>query len=318
MAGKGLSPVVTAAVAAVALAAGAVGGALFERGRAPAARDVAPAASQAPAESPASPAAADPQAATPAVPGPSASPEPELAASRAEIARLRQRVTDLEALVPKEKSKEDRIALAKEMVECIRRGKKDTEAFRRMLSLLNELCPEMGPYFLERSADPEEKAERSTLFVLAMSAGGPEVAEEVLRRLTGSDEDQRLQTLNVLGGGAREVFSIRNLPVSGPLANLGLQYASTGNDAERRAAAGLLGGVDSIESRTALYRMAATDSETAVKEQAVRSLGQVGDRETLAWLDSYQPSLEGLRDWEKQRLQASIDGAREQLKKKYP
>lgn len=318
MEGKGLPPVVTAAVAAVALAAGAVGGALFERGRAPAPRDAAPASPQAAPEPAAPPAAGDPQPAAAPAPGTSAPAEPGLAASRAEVARLKQRVAELEALVPKEKSKEDRIAMAKEMVECVRKGKKDPEAFRRLLALLNELCPDMGPYFLERFADPEEKADRGMLFDLAMAAGGPEVAAEVLRLLSGQDDDQRGRVLRILGGGSREIFTIRNLPVTGALANLALQYSATGGTPERQAAAGLLGGVDSLESRTALYRLASSDSEATVKEQAIRSLGYVGDRETLAWLDTYQPTLEGLRDWEKQRLQGSLDWAREQLKKKYP
>ncbi len=314
---RGFPPVATAAVAAFALAAGAIGGAMFERGRAPAAKEPAVASPAPAAEAP----APAPAGGTP-VPPTAASASPEAVAAltdaRAEIAKLEQRVAELEKLVPKAKTKEDRIAMAKEMVECVRKGKKDPEAFRRLLALISELCPEMGPYFLERMGDPEEKADRSLLFDLAMAAGGPEVADLVLKHLTGSDDDQRTRVLRVLGGGSRELFTVRNLPVSGPLANLALQYASTGNNAERQAAAGLLGGVEGAESRTALYRLANSDTETSVKEQAVRSLGYVGDKETLAWLDTYQPSLEGLRDYEKQRVQGSIEWAREQLKKKYP
>lgn len=314
---SGIPAAAVAAVAVLALAAGAIGGALFERGRHPAAKEPAPAApghdTVATPAPPVNVAPPVPQDRTPASPDTAS-----LTEARAEIARLEQRVAELEKLVPKAKTKEDKIAMAKEMLECVRKGKRDPEAFRRLLALISELCPEMGPYFLERLADAEEKADRGMIFDLAMAAGGPEVAEVVLKHLTGTDDEQRTKVLRVLGGGSRELFTVRNLPVTGPLANLALQYASTGNNAERQAAAGLLGGVEGAESRTALYRLANSDTESGVKEQAVRSLGYVGDKETLAWLDTYQPSLEGLRDYEKQRIQGSIDWAREQLKKKYP
>ncbi len=310
----GIPAAAVAALAALALAAGAIGGAMFERGRQPAVKEPAAAAPAPPAEAPA---ATPSPAPTPAGTASHESVE-ELAEARAEVARLKERVAALESLVPKPKTREDRIATAKEMLECVRKGKRDPEAFRRLLALISELCPEMGPFFLERLADPEEKADRGMIFDLAMAAGGPEVAEMVLKHLTGTDEEARTKVLRVLGGGSRELFTVRNLPVSGPLANLALQYASTGNNAERQAAAGLLGGVEGAESRTALYRLANSDTESGVKEQAVRSLGYIGDKETLAWLDTYQPSLQGLRDHEKQRIQGSIDWAREQLRKKYP
>lgn len=244
----------------------------------------------------------------------------KLAAAEKELAALRERVAELEKLVPKPKSKEDKLALAKEMLECLRKGKNNPESFRRLLQLISELDPAMGPYFLERLADPDETADKDPLYDLALASGGPEVADWLLAKLTdsGTPEDVRRRLLRVLGGGSKELFSIRSLPVQGRLADTAFQYASAGNSQERQAGAGLLGGVDTTESRTVLYRLATTDADNTVREQAVRSLGTAGDRETLAWLDTFQATFPNMEAWQQKRLQGAVDGAREQLGKKYP
>ena len=304
-------------IAVSALALGATAGAWFMKGRqAPAPAPVAEGGSPAAGTPIASP---DPR--DPAPPPEEASALPsKLAAAEKELAALRERVAELEKLVPKPKSKEDKIALAKEMLECLRKGKNNPESFRRLLQLISELDPAMGPYFLERLADPDETADKDPLYDLALAAGGPEVADWLLAKLTetGTPEDVRRRLLRVLGGGSKELFSIRSLPVQGRLADTAFQYTSTGNSQERQAGAGLLGGVDTTESRTVLYRLATTDSDNTVREQAVRSLGTAGDRETLAWLDTFQATFPNMEAWQQKRLQGAVDGAKEMLAKRFP
>jgi HEAT repeat protein len=126
--------------------------------------------------------------------------------------------------------------------------------------------------------------------------------------------DTRRRLLRILGGGSREIFSIESLPVTGRLAEIAFQYASGATQQDRSAAAGLLAGIDSPESRAALGRLAA-DADWQVRETAIRSLAVVGDAETLAWLESLA-AVTGSNDWEKQRMQAAIDDAKEKLGKK--
>jgi len=320
----GSSPLLIGAIAVVSLALGAVGGALFEKSRKAPARETALEG----AAGSTGPASQKPPGEAGAEPGSSAStiaPTPgeaskKLADAQAEVVRLTQRVAELEKLVPKAKTKEDKIAIAKEMVECMRKGKRDTEAFRRMLALLSELDPAMGPYFLERLLDPEEKVDKDMLYEFAMASGGPEVADWLLEQLTSTStgENERRRLLRILGGGSKEIFSIRNMPVKGQLSDLAFQYSSAGNSNERQAAAGLLGGVDSVESRASLYRLAGSDTEWQVKEQAIRSLALSGDKDTLAWLDTFEAANAGAADWEKKRMQEAVDSTREKLLKKYP
>lgn len=306
------------AVAVAALAAGAVGGAMFERSRKPAAGPAADSRPEAaPDGKPGPPAAGEaPQLEWPAM------ISKDAPAARAELqaenAKLKARVAELEKQLPKEKTKEDKIAIAKEILECIRKGKRDPEAFRKMLKLIGELDPAMGPFFLERLADPDEPGEKNPLYDLALASGGPEVAEWALANLTnpGTDDDVRQRILRVLGGGSKELFTIRNLPVTGKLADLGFTYATSSSADERRAGAGLLGGVNSVESRTTLARLASADAEWNVKETAIRSLALVGDKDTLTWLDTFRPSLDALGDWQKQRLQAAVDYAKETIAKR--
>ncbi|KAF0242545.1 MAG: hypothetical protein FD180_3847 [Planctomycetota bacterium] len=320
----GSSPLLLGAVAILSLALGATGGALFEKSRKAPARETplegsagstGSASQRPPGETGADPGSSSSTSAS--TPGEASK---RLADAQAEVARLTKRVAELEKLAPRERTKEDKIAIAKEMIECMRKGKRDTESFRRMLALLSELDPAMGPYFLERLADPEEKADKDMVIEFLMASGGPEVAEWLQAQLASSETDgnMRRRLLRILGGGSKEIFSIRNMPVTGPLANLAFQYATGENQNERQAAAGLFGGIDSVESRTALYRMAGSDTDFGVKEQAVRSLALSGDRETLSWLDTFQASLASLGDWEKKRLQEAVDSTREKLLKKYP
>ncbi|MBI2920467.1 MAG: hypothetical protein HYY18_05225 [Planctomycetes bacterium] len=316
---RGIPLYAVAAIAVAALAMGATGGAWFMNGRQAAAPSPAPVVEKG------APAAGSPAGSQvgqePAPPAEAASDLPaKLAAAEKETAALRERVAELEKLVPKPKTADDKIALAREMVECLRKGKSNPESFRRLLQLISELDPAMGPYFLERLADPDETADKDPLYDLALASGGPEVADWLLARLTdtGTPEDVRRRLLRVLGGGSKELFSIRSLPVQGRLADTAFQYVSTGNSSERQAGAGLLGGVDSTESRTVLYRLASTDADNSVREQAVRSLGHAGDGETLAWLDTFQATISGLEAWQQKRLQGAVDSARELLVKKYP
>jgi hypothetical protein len=260
-------------------------------------------------------------------PGEAPSPDPakppdasaKLAAAEKEIARLTARVAELETQAPKGKTREDRVAQAKEIMELLRKGKDNPDSFKRLLQLITDLDPAMGPYFLERILDPEEKADKEALYDLALASGGPEVAEWYVKMLDDPalTADTRRRLLRIVGGGSKEIFSIRNLPVTGRLGEMAFQFANSSVTQEKQAAAGLLGAVDTPESRAALGRLAA-DSEWSVREVAIRSLGLAGDRDTLAWLDSMQSSLASTSEWERKRLGAAIDYAREQLTKKFP
>ncbi|MCE9582136.1 MAG: HEAT repeat domain-containing protein [Planctomycetes bacterium] len=319
--GRGVSGIAVSAIAVVALALGALGGAMFMKSRRPAdavsAAEGAGAAAAAPGGKVGG--ASDPGAGFPGgVATRTDSSATAVTEAHTEILRLQKRVAELENLLPKEKTKEDKIALAKEMVECLRKGKKNPDSFRRLLHLITELDPAMGPYFVGLLTDPNETIEKDPLYDIALSAGGPEVADWLLGRLTdpATDEGVRRRLLRILGGSSRELFSIRNLPVQGRLADTAFQYAVSGDGPERQAGAGLLGGIDSVEARSALYRLAVSDTELNVKEAAIRSLAYTGDKDTLPWLDTYAASLSGMSETEKQRMAAAVDFAREQVGKR--
>jgi len=314
---RGMPFTAAAALAAVAFAMGALGGAWFTKSR-QAATPATPAGDGARASE--TPVAA-PDPLVPASPADTASAlAAKLAAAEKEIVTLRGRIAEFERSAPGKKSDEEKIAVAKEMMECLRKGRSNAEAMRQLFKLLAEIDPAMAPYFLERLADPAETADKDPLCDLAIGSGGPVVADWLLAKLTdtGTPNDMRERILYVLGGGSRKLFPSLNVPVQGRLADTAFQYAATGDTRERQAGAGLLGAVDTTESRTVLYRLAATDTEFRVREEAIHSLGTAGDRETLVWLDTFQTTIRDLEPWEKEKLQAAVDGAREKLAKKFP
>jgi len=318
---KRIPPVAAGVLGLLMLAAGVTGGALFERGRGRAA-DGAGAGSSAGAAAASnvdSGGSVEPGTATPGETA-SAGAAATLAEAQAEARRLKERVAALEKLVPQAASKEERIAQAKEIIECLVHGENDPAAFQRLIKLVGDLDPAMGPYFIEYfdNLKPPYRVPRE-LYEVTLAAGGPEVAEWLAAKLAddATDGGMRNHLLRVLGGKA-EIFSIRSLPVTGPLSDLAFRYVAEGTTAERRAGACLLGGVATVESRLALRRLATSDPEFDVREQAVRALALAGDRETTSWLDTIPTSEAGMSERQKERIQSAIGYAREELKKRFP
>ena len=81
------------------------------------------------------------------------------------------------------------------------------------------------------------------------------------------------------------LFSIRRLPISEALGSTAMTLCRSGNEEDRKAGAGLLGGLRSDVSRGELRRLVEEDKELGVRASAVRSLGHVGDPATRNYLE---------------------------------
>ncbi len=304
-------------------AAGGFAGGLLLRGE----PESPPAVPRAGRGGPATPPAAA-EIPSPALPGaPATTSEMTIEAQRGRIRDLESRIVELQrasGTVPRTRA--EKLAIAKEMYDSFLRlskGASDSEETLKAMARLGELDAEMAPFFIERYRDERLKKdpqEHMGLF-LALAAGGPETAALILGLLTdpATSPQDRQELLGQIGSSGGFNFTNR-IPVSGELAEVAFRLSGSQEVAERQGAAGLLGGLDSVQSRTDLQRLAFGDADLGVRATALRSLGYVGDQATLHLLESRPPppTPAGGNAWAHKALMQSLEAAKERLKKRFP
>ncbi len=120
--------------------------------------------------------------------------------------------------------------------------------------------------------------------------------------------------LTALAGASQGVpVSPRRLPVDDALAGIATALWHSADVTERLAAATLFAAHNADPSRAALTHMARLDADVEVRAAAIRALGSVGDRETLAFLEAYPLPAQG----EPRRvLQAAVRAALSSLRRR--
>ena len=162
----------------------------------------------------------------------------------------------------------------------------DPEDTLQAMARLAKLDASMTAEFVERWRVEQDPRLREAAMTLVLVCGGPDAIAFVRERLAGA-RDERASMLVALAGGSQGVpISPRRLPVDDALAATAASMAESRDLTERLAAATLLASNDSDRSRDVLRRLAEADAETDVRAAAVRALGHVGDRATLAWLET--------------------------------
>lgn len=250
-----------------------------------------------------------------------ASDDPIVARQRAEIEKLTARVQELERRPHFGKPAQDKLAIAKEIYQCFLTMMKSTQEeggiprdYIKNVARLEELDESVTPFFLEkyRKAEGEEK---ELAMGLALCCGGREGATfvmELLENATLSEKERNSLLSALTTWGDNGLFPCKPLLVGPELAQKAFQLAESARDEERYAGIALLGQYDDASCRAKLQQFASSDSNPVVRSSAILALGRVGDRTTLAYLQSYAvPS-------DQPYLQQQIKGAIAKLKKKFP
>ncbi len=166
----------------------------------------------------------------------------------------------------------------------------DPEKNRLLFAWLGQLNEQSATYFIQRflkSNGPGLEEDRDASMQLALACGGPAVADFLNTLLNDSSLDSNLRgnLLSELSGAGGPMFSIRRLPISGALAATAMTMCRSEDHKDRRAAAGLLGGIRTEVSRLELRRLVDEDKDDQVRTTAVVSLGHVGDPGTRMYLE---------------------------------
>lgn len=171
-------------------------------------------------------------------------------------------------------------------------GLDDPERLRSLFAALPQLDAATAKVFIDRyrkaGTEAGKQTERFVAVQLALMSGGPEAAEflQTLLKDQSLELGLRNQVLGEVGAG-NGLFSIRRLPVDESLGSTAMTFVRSEKPEERRAGAGLLGGVPTPGARLELERMLTQDSDLSVKMVAARSLGLVGDPSSRKLLEPY-------------------------------
>jgi HEAT repeat protein len=167
----------------------------------------------------------------------------------------------------------------------------NSEQLRALFGRLLKLNPTSARTFIDlfRKAPASKSTERQAALQMAMWVGGGETAEflHVLLKDPSLEPALRTEILNELGATGAGLFSIKRLPVDEALGSTAMTLTRSGKVEERRAGAGLLGGVATPESRLELLRLLNEDPDSGVKTVAIRSLTYVGDLSMRKTLETY-------------------------------
>jgi HEAT repeat protein len=219
-----------------------------------------------------------------------------------EVVRLRERIRTLEVELQTLRENPPAAAAGKGGADVAERvfedllaiekgGIDDPERLRSLFSGLPQLDASSAKIFIDRyrRAQPgkESDTDRLVAIQLALMSGGPDATQflQTLLRDSSLDPGLRSQVLGEVGATGGGLFSIRRLPVDESLGSTAMTLARSEKGEERRAGAGLLGGVATTASRLELERMLTQDPDPAVKMVAARSLGLVGDPSTRKLLE---------------------------------
>jgi hypothetical protein len=243
---------------------------------------------------------------------------------RERIRELEGRLLELERRAGGVRSKEEKLAAAKEILDMFVRlsqGSADSDELLKAMSRLNELDGDTASYFIEkyRTTPKEHSFTPEMALLLMLASGGPDVEAFVLSKLKdpATSSSERRELLSGLAG-ENGFYSASRLPVGPELAQLAQRLVVSGDSDDRQGGAGLLGSVDSPASRSILQQLAMTDADGDVRVTAVRALGYTGDRTTLQLLETYALPVQNANEGELKALKQAVEIARERLRKKFP
>jgi hypothetical protein len=170
-------------------------------------------------------------------------------------------------------------------------GFQDPEQLRSLFERLSRTDASSAQIFINhfRNAPESKSEEKKAALQLTLWSGGATAAEfvHVLLKDSTLDSSLRDEMLRELGSTGSGLFSVKRLPVDEALGSTAMTLARSDKADERRAGAGLLGGVSSPGSRIELLRILEEDPDTNVKVVAIRSLSYVGDPATRKALQPY-------------------------------
>jgi len=273
-----------------------------------------------PSDPSATPSPSPPRASVPAGSGKPAAPEPERLALVERIQRLEaelQATREGSGPKPAAAGQED---LARRVYQdwiALSTGNiQDSEQLRALFERMLKLDPSSARTFIElfRKAPASKTNERQAALQMAMWVGGGETADflHILLKDPSLEPALRTDLLNELGSTGAGLFSIKRLPVDDALGSTAMTLTRSGKVEERRAGAGLLGGVSTPASRIELIRILNEDPDSGVKTVAIRSLSYVGDLSSRKALEPFalQTTDEGLQKAAAAAIQALDKGPR--------
>jgi hypothetical protein len=246
------------------------------------------------------------------------------------IRELETRLVEAERKAGGVKTRVEKLAVAKEVYDAfvrLSKGAGDSEETLKLMGRLSELDADMASFFIERYKEGQGKKEQEGMALfLALASGGPDVGALILGLLTdpatsAADRQGLLQQVGGNGG----FYSMNRIPVGDELAQVAYRLAGSTDVAERLGGAGLLGGLDAVQSRGVLHQIILNDADFGVRTSALRSLGYVGDRATLQLLEnSLLPAApaatpeNAARTWQHTAMSQALEAAKERLKKRFP
>jgi len=244
-----------------------------------------------------------------------------------ELARLRERVRELEArptrpaLDPEAGNRAAAELYAGLTDPTIH---EDQAAWLRMLGRLGEIDSSMTAWCVKKYRDSKPKVD-SVALELALGSGGPE-AVALLKEILGSSPslpEERVKLGIVLNGQSMISRIGRGLPVDDELARLGERALAQTDPWERMAGIGLLGLQDTEGSRAQLQSLVSQEPNEHAKEAAIRALGKVGNRASLEFLGGYAlatipPPKSPEDDAERTPLDQALRDAIRDLRKRFP
>ena len=234
----------------------------------------------------------------------SLAPSPIIASpSDEEVKKLREKIIDLETRLhavrdePSKNTTPEALAgAAKDAYEdmlALQSGNlQSPERFRSLIASLSRIDPALARSFIDQYRKFQTSGagvtEKFVAIQLALMSGGPEAAGFIQQVLTDPSLDPALRSkvLLELSPTGASFFSIKRLPVDDSLGSTAMTMVRSTVAEDRRAGAGLLGGVSTPASRGELVRLL-EDSDASVQQAAIRSLGLVGDATSRKLLEPY-------------------------------
>ncbi|HVR87162.1 MAG TPA: HEAT repeat domain-containing protein [Planctomycetota bacterium] len=234
---------------------------------------------------------------------------------RGEIGRLVDEVARCKMRTGEGKTREQKRALARKIYEAsiaTYAGEPLPERVRELERMRDGVDPDMTSYFVDRyreatAADPDASSgslwqsdPRRHAWFLVFAAGGEEAArflKDWIDDPATSREDRARGLAALSTVSMSDTQNLEKVPVDASLAATALGLAQSDLPGDRSGAADLLGRVDTPEARVALRRLADTDPDPEIRGVALRSMGRIGTRETLAYLRTYPIPSDGDGGW---------------------
>jgi len=248
-----------------------------------------------------------------------------IARQSTEIDRLVDEVAATRLKAEARKSRRDKLAFAKRFFDASLATYRPEhqsvilpEQVFELLRLQDQLDPDMTSYFVERYHQATDVDERRQAWFYVLAAAGTEAAEFLKQWLQDpalSKEDRAFLLGGVSSIQLSDSQSLSKVPVDASLAAIALRLVDSDLEGDRRGAVNLLGKYDSPESQVTLRHLADRDPDPETRGIAVRSLGRIGTRETLAYLRTYPVPSDDKGGW---GIRVSLAESIKELSLKFP